>query len=66
MADFVTRRRVVGAQPAISSAEEHLHTPVDVGRSVVLERQACRLGPLFFAITEPLGVEATELALGGA
>src|SRR6187397_276854 len=29
--DFVTRRRVVGPQPAISSAEEHLHAPVDVG-----------------------------------
>src|SRR4029453_5670746 len=30
--DFVTRRCVVGAQPTISSAEEHLHAPVDVGR----------------------------------
>src|SRR5262249_8517064 len=30
--DFVTRRRVVRAQPAISSAEEHLRSPVDVRR----------------------------------
>ena len=28
--DFVTRSRVVGPQPAISSAKEHLHAPVDV------------------------------------
>ena len=27
----MTRSRLVGSQPAISSAEEHLHAPVDVG-----------------------------------
>ena len=30
--DFAARRRVVGAQPAIAAAEEHLRAPVDVGR----------------------------------
>ena len=30
--EFATRRRVVGAQPAVAAAEEHLRAPVDVGR----------------------------------